>query len=120
MSDGVRVEVKGAQELGRTLNDAADSLLDMTPANTAAGLQVARSAAARAPRRTGRLRGSLRPLRIDRAGVQVGSSAPYAAYQEYGTRHVRAHYFLTGALSELTTDPYADYVDKTLQKVRGA
>lgn len=120
MSDGVRIEVKGAQELSRTLGAAARNLLDMTEPNQAAGQQVARSAAAKAPRRTGRLAGSLRPLRVSRTDVQVGTSTTYAGFQEYGTRHVRARYYLTGALAELTTDPYADYVDDVLDNVRGA
>ena len=120
MGDAVQIEVKGDRALAQSLRAASRDLLDMTPANKDAGQIVAKSAAARAPRRSGRLAGSLRPLRVTETDVQVGSSISYAGFQEYGTRHVRPRYYLRGALSELTTEPYQDYVDDTLAKVRGA
>lgn len=119
MADGVKVEVKGAAELSRSLSAASRDLMDMTPANQDAGQIVARNAAARAPRRTGRLAGSLRPLRVTGTDVQVGSSVSYAIFQEFGTRHVRPRYYLRGALSELTLEPYQSYTDDILGRVRG-
>jgi phage gpG-like protein len=117
---GVKVEVKGADRLSRTLNAAARQLLDQTPANRAAGQELMATAMGRAPRRTGRLAGSITTLRADRVEVQVGSTVSYGSYQNYGTRHNRATYFLTGALDSLTTDAYADYADEVLATVKGA
>lgn len=114
------VEVRGAQELQRTLHSAASKLLDQTPANRVAGQQLVSTAMGRAPRRTGRLAGSITTLRADRVELTVGSTVHYATYVNYGSRHNRPTYFLTGALETLTTDAYADYADQCLATVRGA
>lgn len=119
MADGVRVNVQGATTLGRTLGTASRQLADQRQPNTEAGRWLARNATGRAPRRTGRLAGSLTPTQVDRTGVSVSSSVRYASFQEYGTRRNRAHYFLTGALADLTTDIYADYADQCLAVVKG-
>jgi HK97 gp10 family phage protein len=120
MAAGVTVEVKGADRLASTLNAAATKLLNQTPANVAAGKELVATAMGRAPRRTGRLAGSITTLRADRVGVQVGSGVRYASYQNYGTRHNRPTYFLTGALDALTTDIYVEYADKVMGTVKGA
>lgn len=117
---GMTVEVKGAQELARTLHSAANQLLNQTEPNLAAGQELMRTAMGRAPRRTGRLAGSITTLRADRVTVQVGSTVRYASYVNYGSRHNRPTYFLTGALDSLTTDAYAAYADQCLATVRGA
>jgi HK97 gp10 family phage protein len=120
MADGVKVEVKGADRLASTLNSAAKQLLDQTEANQAAGQELMQTAMGRAPRRTGRLAGSIHTLRADRVTVQVGSSVRYAGFQNYGTSRNRPTYFLTGALEALTTDVYVDYADQVLSTVKGA
>jgi HK97 gp10 family phage protein len=120
MSDGITVQVQGAQELERTLHSASRQLLNQTPANQEAGKQLVRIAMGKAPRRTGRLSGSITSMRVDRVQVTVGSNVRYAGFQNYGTSHNRPTYFLTGALDQLTTDAYADYADKVLATVRGA
>jgi phage gpG-like protein len=120
MTDGMRVEVQGAKELERTLHSASKQLLNQTPANQEAGKELVGIAMGRAPRRTGRLAGSITSLRVDRVQVTVGSNVRYAGFQNYGTRHNRPTYFLTGALDQLTTDAYADYADQVLKTVRGA
>lgn len=119
MADGMTVDVQGAAMLGRTLGAASRQLADQRQPNEEAGRWLAQNAAGRAPRRTGRLVGSIHPTQVDRVGVSVGSAVRYASYQEYGTRHNRAHYFLTGALADLTTDIYADYADRCLAVVKG-
>lgn len=120
MADGVKVEVKGADRLASTLNSAAAMLLDQTPANRAAGAELVRTAMGKAPRRTGRLAGSITVLGADRVELQVGSNVPYASFQNYGTRRNRPTYFLTGALEALTTDAYVDYADQVMGTVKGA
>ena len=120
MSGGIQVEVKGAEQLSRTLRAAGTKLLDQRPANQVAGQQLMRTAMGKAPKRTGRLRGSITTLRNDQVQVQVGSTVRYAGFQNYGTRHNRPTYFLTGALGELTTEPYEQYADKVMGTVKGA
>jgi HK97 gp10 family phage protein len=116
----VNVEVKGADRLASTLNTAAAKLLDQSEPNRAAGEELTRRAQGYAPRRTGRLGASITTMRVDRQSVQVGSTVRYAGYQNYGTRHNRATYFLTRALDAQTTDVYADYADKLMGTVKGA
>lgn len=120
MADGIQVQVQGAEQLSRTLNAAARQLQDQRPANLDAGQQLMRTAMGKAPRRTGRLRGSITTLRADQVQVQVGSTVRYAGYQNYGTRHNRPTYFLTGALGQLTLEPYDKYADKVMGTVKGA
>ena len=117
---GIKVEVKGADTLARTLNAAARKLQDQRPANLDAGQQLQRTAMGRAPRRTGRLAGSVTVLRTDQVQVQVGSTVRYAGFQNYGTSRNRPTYFLTGALSTLTLEPYDKYADKVMGTVKGA
>jgi HK97 gp10 family phage protein len=115
---GVRFEVRGADTLARTLKAAAADLQDMRGANVDAGRVLAASAQARAPRRTGRLAGSVRSSATP-TGVEVTAGAPYAGYQNWGTRHNRATYFLTGALDTAVEPIYAKAVDQAIAQVRG-
>lgn len=122
MADGLRVEVLGADTLARTLDGAARDLADMSEANRKAGDLLARDAAGRAPHRTGRLGGSIRVTAVGAGGVTVGAAAPYAPFQEFGTRYVRATYFLTGTLAHdegPVIDVYETAVDHALMQVRG-
>lgn len=116
---GMTVEVRGARELDRSLHAAARKLLNQTEPNRVAGQQLVTTAMGRAPRRTGRLAGSITTLRADGVTVQVGSTVRYASYVNYGSRHNRPTYFLTGALDSLTTDAYAAYADQCLAIVKG-
>jgi len=120
MASGIQVEVQGAQQLERTLHSAATQLLDQSAPNRVAGQQLVATAMGRAPRRTGRLAGSIVVLGTDRVQVQVGSTVRYAGFVNYGSRHNRPTYFLTGALDSLTTDAYAEYADQVLGTVKGA
>jgi HK97 gp10 family phage protein len=122
MADGLRVEVLGADSLARTLGVAAHELDDMSDANHAAGALLVRDAAGRAPRRTGRLAGSIRVTEAGKSGVTIRAGAPYGPFQEFGTRYVRATYFLTGTLAHdegPVVDVYAASVDHALGQVRG-
>jgi HK97 gp10 family phage protein len=120
MADGVRVEVLGADTLARTLSSAARELQQMTPVNRQAGDILARNAASGAPRRTGRLAGSIR-VTANAEGAEVTAGAPYAPFQEFGTRYVRATYFLSQAAArdDQVVDVYDRAVDKIISSVRG-
>lgn len=122
MADGLRVEVKGADTLARTLNAAARDLQDYSAVNRRAGEVLARTAAGRAPRRSGRLAATTAVISADDRGAEVGSGVPYGRFQDLGTRWVRPTYYLSGALGQAegaVTDVYSVAVDRTVGKVRG-
>jgi hypothetical protein len=122
MGDGLQIEVLGADTLASTLDAAARDLADYTDQNRRAGEVAARTAAGRAPRRTGRLAGSVRVLSADRAGAEVGTTVAYGRFQDLGTRFVRPTYYLSGTLGQAEgaiTAVYETAVDQTLGKVRG-
>lgn len=54
-------------------------------------------ARARCPVRTGRLRDSIY-AKVRDGILQLGATAPYAIYQELGTRHIRPRAFLKNAV----------------------
>lgn len=122
MPDGLRVELLGADILARTLDHAGRDLGDMTDANRQAGKILAQHAAARAPRHTGRLAVSIRVTEVGKGGVAVGSTLHYGPFQEFGTRYVRATYFLTGTLAQdegPVIDAYDNAVDRSIGQVKG-
>lgn len=122
MAEGLRIEVKGADTLHRTLDAAARDLQDYSAVNRRAGEVLARTASARAPRRTGRLASQTGVIRADDRGVEVGSTVTYGRFQDLGTRYVRPTYYLSGALGQAegaVTDVYSVAVDRTIGKVRG-
>jgi len=55
-------------------------------------------ARARCPVRTGRLRDSIY-AKVQGWILQLGATAPYAIYQELGTRHIRPRAFLKNAVT---------------------
>jgi len=55
-------------------------------------------ARARCPVRTGRLRDSIY-AKVQNWFLQLGATAPYAIYQELGTRYIRPRRFLKNAVS---------------------
>jgi HK97 gp10 family phage protein len=67
------------------------------------GQEVMRRARQLAPLRTGRLMQSIYAQIIYKWVVKVGCYAPYAYFQEFGTRRIQPRYFLTRALEESRT-----------------
>lgn len=67
-----------------------------------AALEVTREAKVRAPVDTGVLQASITPTKDEssasRVTYLVGTRIHYAAYQEFGTRHIPAHPYLVPAL----------------------
>lgn len=95
-----------AEALARHLHAAAEDLGDLGPVNSEAGRIV--EAAARAPRRTGALAGSLRSAGTP-GGVTIGSALRYATFVHWGAprRHMAARPFLVTAV-QATTEDVAD------------
>lgn len=118
------VRVRGARELRAALKRAGVSLQDLKDANAAVGQLVADAAAAVAPRRTGRLAGSLRPAKAaGRARVMAGgASVPYAGPIHWGwpARGIAAQPFIadTAAATESQwLGTYQDALDDIIRTV---
>jgi hypothetical protein len=121
------VRVEGLDQLARSMRRAGEDIEELKDAHAAAAGIVAAAAEARAPRRSGRLAGSVRGSRqIRRARVQAGSSrVPYAAPIHWGwpARNIAANPFLSDAAQD--TEPqwvtrYLADIQKALDKVKGA
>lgn len=123
----IRVDVDGADQLADTLAAAADNLADLRRPGDRAGDLLADDARRRAPRRSGRLRASIRAVAEPRGATVTagGSGVRYAGVQEYGWRRrgIRPRYFMADAAAANTdrvVDVYGDQVGDILDQVKGA
>jgi hypothetical protein len=119
--------VEGLDRLVRTLNKAQVDLSDLKDAHAAVGRIVAADAQARAPRRTGRLAGSIRASRQARRAQVVagGARVPYANPIHWGwpSRGIAANPFLSDAAQATESQwvpLYRKDVQAALDKVKGA
>lgn len=123
------VRVIGGAQLRRTLRRAGQDLTDLKAANAKAAAFVAALAKASpsAPRRTGRLVGSVRGNRAaGRARIMAGGAAvPYAGPIHWGwpSRNIEAQPFIAAAAEE--SQPqwlgiYQSEVDDIVDRVKGA
>jgi hypothetical protein len=121
---GTVVEVRGLSRFRSTLKKAGVDMADMKAANTKAAQIVAREGQTRAPRRSGKLAGSLRPAR-QVARARVYSSLVYAAVIHWGwpDHHIKAQEFLVEAAVDTQPEWLREY-ERDLQRiadsVRGA
>jgi hypothetical protein len=116
-------ELVGGANFARTMAEFGNDIQALTEAHTAAGAEVARLAASRARRQTGRLAASFGP-RVTDAGVEIASPVRYAGVQEFGwaAHHITPSLALTSSLDDAgpTVERiYGDAVDTALGKVRG-
>jgi hypothetical protein len=130
VSDAVTVE--GADTLARTLHTAARELANLTDTNRAVGRRLRDAGARTAPRRTGRLAGSVRALAPTADSVTVVAAATYARPIHFGVgprvglrgpHNIRPRPWLYAVLTDRTgqvVGEYRDAVDSALGKVRGA
>ena len=99
MSVEMEIHIDGLPELRKKLNRLDDGMKrnvhDAMQFEAEAMKNVAR---ARCPVRTGRLRDSIYAKVRDWI-LQLGATAPYAIYQELGTRYIRPRAFLKNAVS---------------------
>jgi len=103
------VQVIGADRLAATMGAAGRALADMTEVNRRTAVRMADTSRARAPRRTGRLAASTRPI-ADRRQAMVtagGPGVPYAGVIHFGwpAHHIRAQPWLYRTLQ--TSQPAA-------------
>lgn len=117
---GASVQVKGADQLARTLAKAGRDLQDWAAVNAAAAAKVEADAKRRAPHRTGALGHSISAT-SDKGGAQVAASARYARYVEYGARRTPARPFLAPAVDPDVLVPlYEDHITAAIRHVKGA
>lgn len=119
MSGEPTYEVKGVERLVSTLHRAADEMASMDAANSKAAAMIASQARSRAPRRTGRLAGS---ISADRTGITA--SAPYAGPIHWGwpSRNIDPQPFAMNAARATEAQWirfYEDDIQKALDGVKG-
>lgn len=121
-----RLEVDGLRRLRRDLRRLGDDLSDLTDANALVAAIVTAEAAARAPKRTGRLAATVRGNRAKtRASVRVGyARVPYAGPIHWGwpRRGIEAQPFVSQAAqaTEHVWGPaYARAIDQAAAKIAG-
>ena len=120
------LQIVGARQLRDAMKQAGVSLDDLKPVNARAAQIVQAAAASRAPRRSGRLAGSLRSSGTRRAGVvrAGGARVPYANPIHWGwpRRHIAANTFVVDAAQ--ATEPawvevYAHDIEQLLEQIAG-
>ena len=118
---GLWVEVKGVSAFTHAMGDMAQSLGDWTEVHARTARVVASAARASAPRKTGRLAGSITP-RPSRFKAGIVSALVYAPPVHWGwpAHHVEAHPFVSLAASR--TEPiwvrfYQDEINERLAEV---
>lgn len=124
MAQSPGVEIVGLDRLARTLATASDGLGDLKAAVSDASDIVAAEARSRVPRRSGRLAASI-VIGSERNTAMVGSDLVYAAPIHWGwrARGIVGSLFLSEAAADtepVWTRAFADDVERTLAKVKGA
>lgn len=123
MAGGASVEVKGAARLAATMAQAARELGNVSEPSARAGSVLLSRARGMAPRRSGRLSGSLTAT-PGRNGFDVSSGLVYGPPIHWGWagHGIAANPFLVRAVTtgeKQIVDVFAQYVDATLKGVKG-
>lgn len=115
---GPSVELEGATNVKRGLSELADGLTDMSPAHRPVGAMVRAAGALRAPKRSGRLAGSLTATTQPDAAV-ITSSLVYAGVIHYGWpgHHIAANPFLFTAAQSAESSWSRVYLARVTQLV---
>ena len=120
----VGVSVSGGRQLRRALKQAGDDLADLKDAHAAAAAIVAARARANAPRKSGRLAGSVRSSGLaSRAAIRAGRKPiPYAGVQNFGwpARNIAPNPFMTTAIDQTREQwlpAYKSALDDLVQRI---
>jgi HK97 gp10 family phage protein len=98
MSVEMEMHVEGLLELREKLNRLDDGMKrNVQNAMEFEAEAMKNTARAGCPVRTGRLRDSIF-AKVEDWMVKLGAMAPYAVYQEFGTRHIQPRRFLSNAV----------------------
>lgn len=120
------VRIYGAARLRRTLRQAGATVADLKAPHKAAAEIAGRAAAARAPRRSGRLARTVRNSATQTAGIiRAGrKSVPYAGVIHWGwpRRNIRANPWITEAARATEprwVDAFMQHTEQAIERVRG-
>ncbi|NIV92224.1 hypothetical protein GWN42_05335 [candidate division KSB1 bacterium] len=98
MSVDMEMHIEGLPELREKLNRLDEGMKrNVQDAMRFEAEAMKNTARARCPVRTGRLRDSIY-AKVRGWIIKLGATAPYAVYQEFGTRYVRPRRFLSNAV----------------------
>jgi len=98
MSVEMEMHIEGVPELREKLTRLDDSMKRNIQDLMQREAETMKDASrAMCPVRTGRLRESIF-AKVEEWTVKLGATAPYAFYQEFGTRHIRPRRFLSNAV----------------------
>jgi hypothetical protein len=128
---GQRVQLKGADRLAATLAGFGAAVADMTPEASAAAAMVAATAKGRAPKRSGRMAGSV-AVAVSGNDATIAGTARYSGPIDAGVgprpgrrgpHNIRPSRWLSGSLE--ACEPrvltlYTDGVTRRLERVQGA
>lgn len=121
---GVRVQVDGDTRLSRTLRGAGRDLENLTGAHAEAARIVAAGVRSRAPRRTGYLASTVRPVTdVDAAVVAVGAVYAPVIANGWPAHNIKPNPFASNGVESTEPawlDAYRDAVEDALRKVKGA
>ena len=114
--------MEGDRALAASLFRVASELDSLDRAGQIGGQAIRNRAMSAAPVRTGAL---VRSIRAEATGteINVAAGAPYAGFNEYGTRHMPAHPFMRPALeanTETVVNAYTAEIQQLLNTVKGA
>jgi HK97 gp10 family phage protein len=100
MSVEMELQVEGAQELAGQMRKLDRTMYERVQRHLyEIGVKMRNMARQRAPMRTGRLRDSIFS-RVQGWELKFGAKAPYAEFQEFGTRYIPPRLFLTQAVNQ--------------------
>lgn len=126
MTDSVQVVVHGQERLQATMIKAAADIGHMDGATRRVEAGLSQRGRALAPKRTGRLSRSVRPMSVQASNqASVGSTLIYAGVIHNGwpRHHISPNPFLKRALESSTgmiTSEYSQDIQRALDQVKGA
>jgi len=118
MSVEMEMHVEGIPELQEKLNQLDDGMKRNIQDAIRFEAEVMKDTArASCPVRTGRLRDSIF-AKVENWIVKLGAMAPYAVYQEFGTRYVQPRRFLSNAV-ELHMQSLINRINQAIEQAVG-
>jgi len=104
MSVEMELQVEGAQELAAQMRKLDRTMYERVHRRLyEIGVKMRNLAKQLAPVRTGRLRDSIFS-RVQGWELKFGAKAPYAEFQEFGTRYIQPRLFLTHAVDQYDSE----------------
>jgi len=118
MSVEMEMQVEGLPELREKLNRLDEGMKSKVQDAMQFEAEVMKNTArAHCPVRTGRLRNSIF-ANVEDWIVKLGAMAPYAVYQEFGTRYIQPRRFLSNAV-ELHVQSLISRINQAIEQAVG-